>query len=232
MNIQEKLLTVNQYSRPGTKRNSTTKIAVHYVANPGTSAIANRNYFENCKTTGVYVSSNYIVGLDGEVIRCVPDDEIAYCTNQANAYSISIETCHPDWTGKFNPKTYASLVELCALLLKKYKLESDDLIRHFDVTGKVCPKCFVEASKGGSDDEKNWAWNKIKTAEGSFLVRVTSDSLFIRSAPGLDSKVNGTVSKNEVFTIVDTAMVGTVQWGKLKSGAGWISLSPKYAEKI
>lgn len=303
MNIQEKLLTVNQYSRPGTKRNSTTKIAVHYVANPGTSAIANRNYFENCKTTGVYVSSNYIVGLDGEVIRCVPDDEIAYCTNQANAYSISIETCHPDWTGKFNPKTYASLVELCTLLLKKYKLESDDLIRHFDVTGKVCPKCFVEASKGGSDDEKNSAWNKFKsdvkakmngntsspgtsqlyrvrkswadvksqigafssldnakkackpgfsvfdsggkkvfpeeaksaekpTPEGSFLVRVTSDSLFIRSAPGLDSKVNGTVSKNEVFTIVDTAMVGTVQWGKLKSGAGWISLSPKYAEKI
>jgi len=36
MNIQEKLLTVNQYSRPGAKRNSTTKIAVHYVANPGT----------------------------------------------------------------------------------------------------------------------------------------------------------------------------------------------------
>lgn len=162
MKIEEKLLTVNQYSRPGSKRNSTTKIAVHYVANPGTSAIANRNYFENCKTTGVYVSSNYIVGLDGEVIRCVPDDEIAYCTNQANAYSVSIETCHPDWTGKFDPKTYSSLVELCAMLLKKYKLGSDDLIRHFDVTGKVCPKCFVEASKGGSDDEKNSAWNKFK----------------------------------------------------------------------
>ena len=163
MKIEEKLLTVNQYSRPGIKRNSTTKIAVHYVANPGTSAIANRNYFGNCKTTGVYVSSNYIVGLDGEVIRCVPDDEIAYCTNQANAYSISIETCHPDQTGKFNPKTYSSLVELCALLLKKYKLEPDDLIRHFDVTGKVCPKCFVIASKGGSDDEKNSAWNKFKS---------------------------------------------------------------------
>lgn len=162
MNIQEKLLTVNQYSRPGIKRNSTTKIAVHYVGNPGTSAIANRNYFENCKSTGVYVSSNYIVGLDGEVIRCVPDDEIAYCTNQANSYSISIETCHPDSTGKFNSKTYASLVELCAVLLKKYKLTENDLIRHFDVTGKVCPRCFVPASSGGTDTNDETAWKKFK----------------------------------------------------------------------
>lgn len=162
MNIQEKLLTVNQFSRPGIKRNSTTKIAVHYVGNPGTSAIANRNYFENCKSTGVYVSSNYIVGLDGEVIRCVPDDEMAYCTNQANSYSISIETCHPDRSGKFNSKTYASLVELCAMLLKKYKLTENDLIRHFDVTGKVCPKCFVAASNGGTDDNALTAWKKFK----------------------------------------------------------------------
>jgi N-acetylmuramoyl-L-alanine amidase CwlA len=167
MTITEKLLTVNKFSRPGTKRASTTKIALHYVGNPGTTAINNRNYFENCKTTGTYVSSNYIVGLDGEVIRCIPDDEIAYCTNQANAYSISVETCHPDATGKFNTATYNSLVELCAQLLTKYNLTSEDLIRHFDVTGKVCPKCFVAVSKGGSDDDNLTSWKKFKADVGA-----------------------------------------------------------------
>ncbi len=162
MNITEKLLTVNQYSRPGKKREETTKIAVHYVANPKSTAIANRNYFENCRFRKNYVSSHYIIGLEGEVIRCVPDDEIAYCTNAANAYSISIECCHLDWTGRFTDQTYAALVELCAELLKKYGLTVNDLIRHYDVTGKICPKCFVPSHKGGSDDDKQTAWKKFK----------------------------------------------------------------------
>ncbi|MCD8188309.1 MAG: amidase [Ruminococcus sp.] len=244
MTITKKLLTVNQYSRPGIKRGSTTKIAVHYVANPGSTAIANRNYFENCKTTHTYVSSNYIVGLEGEVIRCVPDDEIAYCTNSANSYSISIETCHPDSTGKFNTATYSSLVELCAQLLSKYNLTSNDLIRHFDVTGKICPKSFVPEKGGGTDDNSSTAWNKFKsdvkakmsgtasgsassgasTSSGSFLVKVICDVLNIRNGAGTSYKINGTVKKNEVFTIVETKMNGSVEWGKLKSGAGWISL--------
>ncbi len=250
MNIIEKLLTVNKYSRPGTKRAKTTAVAVHYVANPGSSAMANRNYFENCKNTKKYVSSNYVIGLDGEIIRCVPDDEIAHCTNQANAYSISIECCHPDWTGKFNSKTYNSLVELCAQLLKKYNLTAYDLIRHHDVTGKVCPKCFVAKSKGGTDDENLTAWKKFKAdvrakmagtnalvteqeaPSKNFLVKITCDKLNIRSAAGTSSKVVGTVSRGEVFTIIQTKKVGSVEWGRLKSGAGWISLKAGYSTKI
>ena len=150
MNIKNALLT-NSKARPKTKRAKTTKIAIHYVGNPGSSAMANRNYFNNC---GLYVSAHYIIGLDGEIIRCVPEDEIAYTTNSANSYSIGIENCHPDWTGKFNSKTYASLVELCADLCKRYKLDPlTDLIRHYDVTKKICPKYFVD-----HPDE----WNKFK----------------------------------------------------------------------
>lgn len=156
MTITNRFITNN---RPCEKREKTTAIAVHYIGNPGTTADANRNYFQNniCD-----VSSNYIIGLNGEIICCIPPDEVSWCTCQANAYSPSIECCHPDSTGKLNSKTYNSLVELCAYLCKKYKLDETDLIRHYDVTGKVCPKGFVPKSKGGSDDNSNTAWKKFK----------------------------------------------------------------------
>ena len=156
MNIKNMYITNN---RPYTKRAKTTAIAVHYVGNPGSSAEANRNYFQNNSND---VSANYIIGLDGKIICCIPDEEIAWCTCEANAYSVSIENCHPDSTGKFNDKTYNSLVELCAYLCKKYKLDENDLIRHYDVTGKVCPRGFVPKSKGGTDDNSNMAWKKFK----------------------------------------------------------------------
>ena len=103
---------------------SVKKVVLHYVGNPKSSAMANRNYFENQKNGGRYVSSHYIVGLEGEILRCVPENEVAYCSNQANTYSISIECCHPDATGKFTDATTASAAELCAYLLKKYELVS------------------------------------------------------------------------------------------------------------
>lgn len=141
MNIEDALLT-NSKARPRIKREITTKIAIHWVGNANSSARANRNYFNNC---GKSVSAHYIIGLEGEILRCVPEDEIAYTTNSANKYSIGIENCHPDWTGKFNQKTYSSLVELCVDLCKKYKLNPlIDLIRHYDITKKVCPKYFVD----------------------------------------------------------------------------------------
>ncbi len=170
MNIKNMYITKN---RPHTKRKKTTKIAVHYIGNPNTSAEANRNYFNNNDNN---VSSNYIIGLNGEIICCIPDEEIAWCTCQANSYSVSIENCHPDGTGKLNTKTYNSLVELCVHLCKKYKLNENDLIRHYDVTGKICPKGFVPKNKGGSDDNNNTAWKKFKADVKAKLINSTAAS--------------------------------------------------------
>lgn len=144
MKINEMFLTPNKYSRPGIKLEKVTKIAVHYVGNPKSTAKNNRDYFENLKDTHErYVSAHFIIGLEGEIIQCIPLNEWSYCTNQANGYSISIECCHPDSTGKFNDATEDSLVELCAYLCKKYGLSADDVIRHYDVTGKHCPLWYV-----------------------------------------------------------------------------------------
>ena len=161
MTIQEMFLTPNKYSRPQIPLKEVKKIAVHYVGNPNTSALANRNYFENCKEGGRYVSSHYIVGLKGEVIQCIPLNEWSYCTNQANGYTISIETCHPKSDGIFNDSTYVSLCELCAMLLKKFNLTTNDLIRHYDVTRKTCPLHWTP-TKYQSEPVATARWNRFK----------------------------------------------------------------------
>ncbi|MBQ8613737.1 MAG: N-acetylmuramoyl-L-alanine amidase, partial [Ruminiclostridium sp.] len=129
MSITQAFLTPNKYSRPGIKLKEIKKIAIHYVGNPGSSAMANRNYFENLKDTkATYVSAHFVIGLRGEIIQCIPTNEYSYCTNEANSYSISIECCHPDSTGKFNSFTENSLVELCVKLCKDFNLSADDII--------------------------------------------------------------------------------------------------------
>ena len=68
----------------------------------------------------------------------MPLTEIAYCSNTANDYTVSIEVCHADETGEFNDATMESLEQLVAWLCDA------DVIRHYDVTGKICPKYYVE----------------------------------------------------------------------------------------
>ena len=105
----------------------------------------NRNYFENLKDTQeTSASSHFIIGYDGEIIQCIPREEIAYAVKGRNYDSISIECCIPDETGKFAQETYDTLVHLLAWLVGRYDLKTDDVIRHYDVTGKECPKYYVE----------------------------------------------------------------------------------------
>lgn len=166
MTIQEMFLTPNKYSRPQTPLKEVDKVVVHYIGNPNTTALQNRTYFENQKNGSRYVSSHYIVGLKGEVLQCVPLNEIAYCSNNANSYSISIETCHPDATGKFTDITYISLCELCAMLLKKYNLGVNDLLRHYDIlrddgSRKQCPLHWCP-TKYQSEAVATARWNRFK----------------------------------------------------------------------
>lgn len=159
-NIRQELLTVNEYSRPGTKLSKVNAIVIHYVANPQTTAMQNRNYFESLKDTHERgASSHFIIGLDGEIIQCVPLDEISYASNDRNEDTIAIENCHPDETGQFNEYTYSSLVTLTAALCNTYGLNPEtDVIRHYDITGKLCPLYFVsneEEWTGFKADIKN-----------------------------------------------------------------------------
>lgn len=143
--ITEDFLTVNEYSRPGEAIGKVKNIFVHYTANPGTSAAQNRSYFENLGITGeTSASAHFVIGYEGEIIQCIPLDEIAYAVIQRNYDSISIECCYLSEDGKFTDATYQSLLKLSAWLLKEYKLAPDDMRRHYDEGGKKCPLYYVE----------------------------------------------------------------------------------------
>lgn len=143
--IQLEYLTPNPYSRPQTNLKQVKSIVVHYTANPGTSAENNRNYFNGlAETHKTYASSHFVVGLKGEIIQCLPLTEQSYASNDRNDDTISIECCHPDATGKFNKSTYNALVNLVAGLCMEFNLDKEDIIRHYDVSGKKCPLYFVE----------------------------------------------------------------------------------------
>ena len=145
--VEQDYLTVNEWSRPGTELEQIDGVVIHYVGNPGTTAHANRNYFESLSSgqEGTYASSHFIVGLEGEVIQCVPLTEVAYASNTRNGDTVSIEVCHPDETGECSPVTYDRAVELTAWVCVQFKLDPEtDVIRHYDVTGKECPRYYVE----------------------------------------------------------------------------------------
>ena len=138
-------LTPNEYSRPGKELKEVNAIVVHYVGNPATTAAQNRSYFENLKDThATSASRHYIIGMEGEIIQCVPLNEISYASNNRNKDTIAIECCHPDETGQFTTATYKSLVKLVAALCRTYDLDPETgIIRHYDVTGKYCPLYYV-----------------------------------------------------------------------------------------
>jgi len=176
MEIKELMLTKSPFTRTGMKMGSPKAIIVHYTGNPGSTAMGNRNWLESLKdqspddnNADTYASCHYIVGLDGEILQLIPENEGAFhaggriYTDTAREYffdtgrkriyphdkCIGIETCHPDKTGKFNEKTENSLINLTAEIARRHKLNIKNIFRHYDITSKLCPLWYVS-------DENNW----------------------------------------------------------------------------
>ena len=150
----EDFLTVNEYSRPGDPLTEVNNIFVHYTANPGTSAAQNRSYFEQLKDNHERsASAHFIIGYNGEILQCVPLDEIAYAVQTRNEDSISIECCYKADNGQFTQETYDSLIRLLRWLIDAYELEPEDILRHYDCGGKKCPIYYTEHED---------AWDRLK----------------------------------------------------------------------
>ena len=98
--ITQNLLTANINSRRNCSRESERHCCSLY-GKSGTSAKANRllRIQKNCEDKAEYkVSSHFIIGIAGDIIQCIPENEIAYASNSRNKDTISIECCHPDAT--------------------------------------------------------------------------------------------------------------------------------------
>lgn len=156
--IREALLTPNASIRPQYRMRRVDAIVLHWVGNPGTSAEQNRRYFESLKDTTLKASAHYIIDAK-EIVRCVPEDEVAYhCGSQtgytpwaterwhgehANWYCLGVEHCHPDWSGVWAPEVEWWSQLLVAGLCVQYGLKVEDIILHWTVTGKECPRHMV-----------------------------------------------------------------------------------------
>lgn len=158
----EDFLTVSEYSRPGETLPEVNNLFVHYTANPDTSAAQNRSYFENLKDNHDVpgASAHFIIGIEGEILQLVPLDEVAYAVQTRNEDSISIECCYKYDNGQFTQETYDSLIDLLAWLADTFELEPEDILRHYDCGGKLCPLYYVE-----NED----AWRILKQDVGARL---------------------------------------------------------------
>lgn len=321
LNIQKQASYYNTtayYSRP------LSYIVIHYTAGVTSRTGSARNtamYFSN---PGVYASADFIVD-DTTAVQFNPDIKNYYCWhcgdnktyNKGGAYygscqnynSIGIEVCSTNNTGTmtypndgkyyFTDAVVQKTIELTKYLMKTYNIDADHVIRHYDVTGKLCPgivgwnedsgnaekwKAFKAAlrtasaqtpssSQAKNTDSTQLLYRIRKTATDSktqkgayknlqsakdvadrnaefgykvfdsnnkliytpkvqtnstakaYQVIITADVLNVRNGAGADYKINTTVKKGEVYTIV----AENNGWGKLKSNAGWISL--KYTKK-
>lgn len=241
--VDKQIIAINGSGRRGEKLSGVTDIAIHYVGNPGTTAQQNHDYYDQPDTT---VSSHFLIGLDGEIIQCIPMDEKSSATNDRNLDTLSIEVCHPDATGQFTQASYDALVKLTAWLCDYCGIGRDHVIRHYDVTGKLCPGIKGWNLENGSNDKKWQTFKAQLSAEAkdntpapapapapsgattvNYAYKVTVSDLNIRKGPGTNYDSAGYTGKG-IFTIV--AEKGG--WGKLKSGAGWISLNSKYGHKV
>lgn len=159
MTITDKLIPKNKYNRPGTA-SVPKRICVHYTGQAGTGADRLAKYYANVaagmfpEQPASWTSAQYIVGLNGEVVRIIPDNEIAYAAANKNASTIHIEVCYSDKSGKFTEKSTAALRELVHYLMKQYGISADKVVRHYDLTGKYCPVYYVDESRWAALHER------------------------------------------------------------------------------
>lgn len=139
-------------------------IVIHYTSNKGDTAKNNAVYFSRQKLNPP-ASAHYFVD-ENEIWQSVHDADIAWhCGAKTykhkscrNANSLGIEICMLDKDGNIRLKSIANAIKLTKMLMQKYNISKDNVIRHFDVTGKDCPAPMVE-------DETLWVNFKNKLCE-------------------------------------------------------------------
>lgn len=155
-------------------------IVIHYTGNSGSTAADNVSYFNNGNRSA---SAHYFVNFDSEIREyCDPEKWYAWhcggplesshhpyygkCTN-GNSIGIEICTHNNGKNWEFTKEAVAAAVELTKHLMQKFNVPSSNVIRHYDVTGKSCPRVPGWGAVGGSAE-----WEKFKKAIGAEVVEM------------------------------------------------------------
>ena len=208
------------------RRKKIKKITIHHMAGP-LSVEACGDIFARPERRA---SSNYAVGVDGRIAMYVEEKNRAWTSsNSANDdEAITIEVANSavgdDWP--VSDKVLARTIDLCVDICKRNGIDklvyigdkSGNLTRHDMFANTVCPGPYLGSKFPYIVAEVNK--RLVAQTPSSFLVKVTADVLNIRSGPGLANRITGTIKDKGTYTIVDTKN----DWGKLKSGVGWIHL--------
>ncbi len=249
MKIKKNLSRKENY---GSQRATSTikYIVVHYTANDGDSDEGNANYFHN---NVVKASAHYFVD-DDSITQSVPDDYVAWSVGGSlyadhtstgggklygvatNSNSLSIEMCDSKKDGKIQASeaTMNLTARLIREKMKKYNVDIDHVIRHFDVNGKHCPAYMMDTG----------AWKDFKARVLGYAVggtyKVTTASLLRKSAGGakvdyadLDeatkkkckSAAGGAmILRGKTFILDEVASKNSKIWGKTKKGY-WLPMA-------
>lgn len=173
----EKRLICRNFQRSGAAR-KIEYIVIHYFGSLGTAA-AVADYFN---TPGIQASAHYCLDEGSVVYQCVEDNDIAWhcgansyvhphCRNgnsigiEVRPYKLDRTTANlaspADWY--FAAEVVDNLVEFTKLLMQKYNVPAENVVRHYDVTGKWCPRPWMgddlNAYYGTSGNEQ---WKKFK----------------------------------------------------------------------
>ena len=193
-------------------------------------------------------SCNYAVGHDGSIGLGVEEKDRSWCSsNAANDHrAITIEVAsdktHPY---KVTDKAYKALIDLLVDICKRNKIkelkwEADkslvgktskqNMTVHRWFANKSCPGDYLYSRHGQIAKEVNIRLNSATFKP--YKVEVKIKDLNIRKGPGTNYSTTGKYTGKGVFTIVQESKGSGSDrgWGKLKSGAGWISLD--FAQKI
>lgn len=138
-------------------------------------------------------------------------------------------------------KAFGLAVEYCAYLCRKFGLTEKQIVSHKEAhaLGYGCnhadPDHWMKNFGENMDDFRRRVAtlleNSLEKSKEPYLVKITANALNIRKGAGTNTKIVGCIKDHGVYTIVDEKTgPGASRWGKLKSGAGWISLD--YVRKL
>lgn len=132
-------------------------IVMHYTANNGDTAKNNCDYYH--RVGGLQASAHYFVDEHGAMQSVRECDTAWHCGARAywhpecrNANSIGIEMCsrkRADGSYYIKPETVANAAALAREIMQRYGIDTEHVLRHYDVTGKRCPMPWV-------DDPAQW----------------------------------------------------------------------------
>lgn len=129
-----------------------TSITIHSTGNPSSTAQNERDWLDN-PSNKREASWHYVVDEKG-AIQAIPDEEEAWhCGNTiGNRFSIGLEICE----GGDREKTLRNAVDFVVQKMKEYGFTLTDIVRHYDWTGKNCPRILID--KKYIKDGMDWEW--------------------------------------------------------------------------